>query len=412
MVTTTAIDPLTNGSDASGVVAEVRAFLTAHLPSDWAGIGALSADDAERFVDRWRATLARHRWLAPTWPERHGGRGIDSRLLPLVIAEFAEAGVPTGGPNDAQGIQMLGSTLLALGEDQLCDRFLRATLDGDITWAEGFSEPDAGSDLAAVRTTARLDGDVWRVSGQKVWTSNAETANWIFLLARTEPSAPKHRGLTFLLLPLEQPGVEVRPVRQMSGGAEFCEVYFDDALAAADDVVGTVNAGWTVALSLLAHERSGISATMPSAFSHEHARLVELARTTGRTRDPLVRQQLARAYTDTRLVEWLGRRASDAPKRAVAWAPLLKVQWTEHHQRSSMLGVDLLAADALVVSGRAPSSVFGPDERGASPTDAASWVGTMLNARSATIYAGTNEVNRNVIGEQLLGLPREPRALS
>ncbi len=402
-------DGLVTDGDERSVRAAVSGFLADALPDGWTGLGALDREQAERFVERWRGVLHEHRWLAPCWPERFGGRGLDSSLQPVITEEFARAAAPTGGPNDPQGIEMLGQTLLHGGRDELCVEFLPPTLDGTIRWAEGFSEPDAGSDLAAVRTSAVCDGDEWIVTGQKVWTSNALTANWIFLLARTDPDAAKHRGLTFLLMPLDQPDVEIRPVRQLSGEAEFCEVYFDGARADRRHVVGEVDGGWPVALALLANERAGISTTMPMRFGAEFERLVALARSRGRAADPLVRQALAAAYTDGRLIEWNGARAARDHHTASRMAPATKIAWTEFHQRSALLGTDLLGADALAPSGRAPSSVFGPDDIGADPLDSRSWTTTMLNSRAATIYAGTNEVNRNVVAEQLLGLPREPR---
>jgi alkylation response protein AidB-like acyl-CoA dehydrogenase len=388
---------------------QIRDFLDEQLPHGWRGVGTLDPGAEASFVDVWRQTLHAHRWLAPCWPVEFGGRGLDPAAQPIIDEEFARMAAPTGGPNDSQGIQMLGATLLELGETALCDEFLPGTLDGSIRWSEGFSEPDAGSDLAAVRTTVTAHGDELSINGQKVWTSNADTSNWMFLLARSNTEVAKHAGLSFVLVDLRQPGVEIRPIRQISGGTEFCEVYFADVIAQRRHVVGGLDNGWKVALSLLANERSGISSPRPVSFAAEFQRLLNLAQMSGRAHEPVVRQRLASTYTSMRLLAWLSTRASVDPTTNTAMAPVLKTQWTEHHQSSALLGVDLLGAQALTPTGRPPSQVFGADDMGARPDDSMSWVATMLNARSASIYAGTNEIQRNIIAEQLLGLPREPR---
>src|SRR5262249_30601426 len=199
---------------------EVRAFLAANLPDDWQGVGMLEGEEARRVVERWRGTLAEHRMLAVAWPEQYGGRGL-TKLEQVVLAEeFARAGVPIGSPNDTFSIKMIGNTLLRFGTEDQRTRFLPKIVSGEHVWCQGYSEPEAGSDLAGLSTSARLDGDDWVVDGQKIWTSGAREANWIFVLARTDSVAPKNRGISFLLCPLDQPGIEIRPIKMLTGISE------------------------------------------------------------------------------------------------------------------------------------------------------------------------------------------------
>jgi alkylation response protein AidB-like acyl-CoA dehydrogenase len=232
------------------------------------------ADD----VARWRALLFEHRLLGVTWPLEYGGGGR-SRVEQVVLAEeFARAGVPTGSPHDNFGIKMVGNTLLRWGTDPQRRQHLPRILRGDERWCQGYSEPNAGSDLAALTTRAALDGQEWVIDGQKIWTSLARDASWIFLLARTDPDSRGHRGISFLLCPMDQPGIEVRPIEMLNHEREFCEVFFDGARTAAHNVVGDVGTGWAVAMTLLSHERGEEAATNPILFRAEFDRLVALAR--------------------------------------------------------------------------------------------------------------------------------------
>src|SRR5579884_2192789 len=265
---------------------KVQAFLAEHLPPDWLGIGALELDERERFESEWRRTLHENGLLAPSWPKEFGGGGLTALEQVVVAEEFARAGVPARGGHDVFGIQMLGNTLLEWGTEEQKRHFLPRILSGDDLWCQGYSEPGAGSDLGNLGTRAVLDGDEWVINGQKIWTSAAQYANWIFVLARTEPDAPKHKGITFLLVPMEQPGVEVRPIKMMTGLSEFNETFFTDARTAKDNVVGAVNAGWAVAMTLLGYERGEAAATLPIMFRAELDRLLDLARQTGAASDP------------------------------------------------------------------------------------------------------------------------------
>ncbi|MGH9103540.1 MAG: acyl-CoA dehydrogenase family protein, partial [Acidimicrobiales bacterium] len=378
----------------------------------WRGTGALSHEEAERFSARWRETLREAGLLAVTWPLEHGGAGLGPLEQVVLAEELVRAGVPQGSHNDVFGIQMVGSTLLRWGTEEQRRHFLPRIVSGEDRWCQGYSEPGAGSDLANVSCRAVLDGDEWVIDGQKLWTSAARSANWIFLLARTDPEAPKHRGISFLLVPMDQPGVEVRPIRMMTGGSELNEVFFSAARTAACNVVGEVHSGWAVAMTLLGFERGEAAATLPLRFRQELDRLVALVAERGLGDDPLVRQRVAWCHSRVEIMRYLGYReltrflAGEPPGAA---SSVSKLCWSEYHQVVTELAMEVLGMDGAVPQGRAPRSVFQTDETGA-PGSSASWAGVFLNSRAGTIYAGTSEVQRTIIGEMVLGLPREPRA--
>ncbi len=388
---------------------KIRAFLGEHLPAGWKGLVALDHQAVANFTEQWRTTLYENGLLAPSWPQQYGGGGLSPLEMVVVAEEFCRAGVPTGGPHDGFGIKMVGNTLLHWGTDRQKSHFLPRILSGQDRWCQGYSEPGSGSDLGSLGTRAVLDGDEWVINGQKIWTSAAETANWIFVLTRTDPDAPKHKGISFLLVPMDQAGVEVRPIRKMTGGAGFNETFFTNARTPRENVVGAVNAGWAVAMTLLGYERGEAAATRPIIFRAELDQLVSLARETGRAADPLIRQRLASAYAQVEIMRYLGMRtltrflAGAEPGPA---ASTFKLYWSEYHKAVAELAVDVMGAAALTPSGR-PSSEFQADDVG-SPTDSASWVETFLSSRAETIYAGTSQVQRNIIGEIVLGLPKEP----
>ncbi len=255
-----------------------------------------------------------------------------------------------------------------------------------------------------------LDGDEWVIDGQKIWTSAGHMANWIFVLARTNPDAPKHKGISFLLVPMDQPGVEVRPIRMITGDAEFNEVFFTGARCPAANVVGEVNAGWGVAMTLLGYERGEAAATFPIMFRTELDRLLALAEESGRADDPRIRQRLAWCWSQVEVMRYLGMRTLTrylAGGHPGPDASIFKLYWSEYHKAVTELAVDILGAEALAPTGRWPSSSFQADDAGA-PNDSASWVGTFYAARAGTIYAGTSQVQRNILGEMVLGLPKEP----
>jgi alkylation response protein AidB-like acyl-CoA dehydrogenase len=390
---------------------KVRAFLAEQLAPGWQGIGALEGAEASRFVDSWRQILHDHDYLGVSWPAAYGGAGLTALEQVVLAEELSRARVPSGGPHDRFGIKMLGNTLIEWGTEEQKRRFLPRILSGQDRWCQGFSEPDAGSDLAGMGCRAVLDGDEWVITGQKTWTSLGHVANWIFLLCRTDPAAPKHQGISFLLCPLDQPGVDIRPIRMMSGEREFNEVFFSEARAAAGNVVGGVNAGWPVAMTLLGYERGEAAATFPILFREELDRLMELARQFGKESDPIFRQRLARCYSEVEIMQWLGYRALTRLLRGLhpgAESSISKLQWSEYHRRATELAMDIVGLHGLVPSGRPPSTSFRTDAPGA-PNSTASWSGKFLQARAGTIYAGSSEIQRNILGEMVLGLPREPR---
>jgi len=392
--------------------AKVQSFLAEHLPADWQGIGSLDAEHAATFTSQWRDTLRDNRLLAATWPQEYGGAGLSALESVILAEEFERAGVPTGGSNDAFSIQMVGNTIIEWGTDEQKSHFLPRIISGEDIWCQGYSEPNAGSDLGNLGCKAELDGDEWVINGQKIWTSAGHLANWIFVLTRTEPTAPKHRGISFLLCPVDQPGVDVRPIEMITGESEFNEVFFTDARTAKENVIGEVNGGWAVAMTLLSFERGEAAATTPVAFRGELDRLLELATERGMNNDPLIRQRLAWSYSKVEIMRYLGMRTLTqflSGSRPGADASIFKLYWSEYHRTVTELAVDILGADGMHIEGKLPSSAFSTDSAGA-PNDSGSWIGTFLNARAGTIYAGTSQVQRNIIGEMVLGLPKEPRA--
>jgi len=398
--------------EADSYRAKVRSFLDANLPKNWKGIGSLNHADAAEFTEEWRVKLRDNDFLAVTWPKAYGGAGL-GHIEQLVLAEeFAKAGVPGGGPNDGFGIGMLGNTIIAVGTEEQKKHFLPRVLSGDDRWCQGYSEPAAGSDLGNLGCRAVLDGDEWIINGQKIWTSAGHLANHIFVLARTAPDEVKHRGITFLLVDMRQPGVEVRPIKMMSGDSEFNEVFFTDARCPKENVVGEVNGGWMVAMTLLGNERGAGAAVNSISFRGELDKLTALAKQKGLTSDPHIRQRLAKAHSKVEIMRFLGYRVLTAfmnGSQPGADASIGKLWWSEYHKEVTELSIDILGADALVPVGQTPHTAFTTDSPG-SPNDSANWVGVFLNARAGTIYAGTSQVQRGIVGEQVLGLPKEPRA--
>jgi hypothetical protein len=389
---------------------EVRAFIAANVPPRWRGLGALDTEDATAFVRRWRGVLAAKGYLAPAWPREYGGGGMSRLQQVVIVEELARAGLPASGAGDVFGIKMIGNLLLRYGTDEQKRRFLPRIISGDDQWCQGFSEPGAGSDLAGLRTRAvQTDGE-WVINGQKVWTSQAHTADWIFLLARTDPHATRHRGITMLLVPLDQPGVDVRPITMITGDTGFNEIFFSDVRTAAPNIVGEVNAGWGVAMSLLGLERGDEAATNPIMFRAEIDRLIALARERGLAGDPVVRQRLARCYNRAEIMRHLGNRVLTRWLRGEPTgveASVSKLYWSEHHRAVTDLAMDIIGPEAMVPTGRRPLRHYRTDDPGA-PNSTASWSTVWLHAVSGTIYAGTSEVQRNILAESALGMPREP----
>jgi alkylation response protein AidB-like acyl-CoA dehydrogenase len=401
----------THPPDAELFRKRVREFLAEALPAGWRGLGAIDdRAEADCFVEQWRRTLAEHGLLGVSWPREYGGAGLTRLEQVVLVEELARAGVPAMGGNDNFSIKMVGNTLLRWGTEAQKRRFLPRILSGEDVWCQGYSEPGAGSDLAGLSTRAVLDGDRWVVTGQKIWTSRAREANWMFLLARTDPAATRHGGITFLLVPLDQPGVDIRPITMLSGETEFNEVFLDGATTPADHVVGEVNGGWAVAMTLLGHERGEEAATNPILFRAELDRLVALAGERGLNSDPVVRQRLARAHIRCEIMRFLGYRILTGVLSGSGTvgpeASISKLYWSEYHRSVTELALDLLGADGTVLDGRGPIRSYRTDDPGA-PNTSGSWIGAFYNATAGTIYAGTSEIQRNILAEAILGLPRD-----
>ena len=353
---------LTYPAEAEAFRREVRAFLAAALPPGWTGVGSLPADEVEPFTDRWRSLLHEHGLIGVAWPREYGGRGLSKLEQVVLVEELAQAGAPTGWNTDNFSVKMIGNTLLAVGTEEQKRRFLPRVLSGADRWCQGFSEPGAGSDLGALRTQARLvkaegaPGGEWCIDGQKVWTSNAREANWIFLLARTSPARPGNRGLTFLLCPLDQPGIEIRPITMLTGHQEFNEVFFNDAVTEPRNVVGEVGDGWRVAQLLLGFERGDEAATNPILFRQELGLLIELARSRHRDQDPVIRDRLASCLARVEVMRYLGYRILTGFLRGDRPGPeasVSKLYWSEYHRDLTELAMDILDADGVVPAGRA-----------------------------------------------------------
>ena len=376
--------------------AEVRAWLDANLTDDLRALAddlSGGGDEAARLRVEWERRLGAARWIGLDWPKEYGGRAASLVEQMIFSEEYARARAPLRPPF---GEKILGPTIIAFGSEEQRRRFLPPILRGEVFWCQGFSEPEAGSDLAGVRTSAVLDGRLWLINGQKVWTSQAHTSQWIFVLARTDPDVPKHRGLSFLLVPLDQPGVDVRPIKQITGTAEFNEVYFNDAVTDADMVVGEPGDGWKLTLATLSFERGTAFMSAQVRWEREFHRLAEEVRRRGKHRDPRVRQRLAAAYSGLQIIKYNGLRTISGildgglpgPEASIG-----KLFWSQWHQRLGALEMDVLGDDGLLVD--APYSLSPFQE-------------TFVFSRAHTIYAGSSEVQRGIVGERVLGLPKEP----
>ena len=391
---------------------KIQGWLAENLPSGWQGLGALGSDERRTFQEEWRNRLASAGLLAVAWPKEYGGAGLTAIEQVILNEEFAKAGVPTGGSNDGFSIGMVGPTLMVWGTEEQKRHFIPRILSGEDKWCQGYSEPNAGSDLANVGTRAVLDGDEWLLNGQKIWTSQAQTANWIFVVTRTAPGEAKHAGISFLLVPMEQPGIDVRPIINIARGHEFNEVFFTDARTSKGNVVGEVNNGWAVTNTLLGFERGGRATSLSITYREELNRLLAFAQQRNATGDPVIRDGLAWCHSQVEIMRYMGMRTLSrvlAGERPGPESSLMKLLWSEYHQRVTQLALNILGPDALIMSGRPAASGIAGDAVGA-PFSARSWNEVAMRARSGTIYAGTSQVQRNIVGERVLGLPKEPRA--
>ncbi|MGQ0826650.1 MAG: acyl-CoA dehydrogenase family protein [Actinomycetota bacterium] len=374
--------------------ADARAWLTDRLAGRFAEVRGRGGpgEEHELFEERWEweQELGRANWIGLGWPAEYGGRGATLVEQVIFFEEYARAGGP--GRVGIVGEGLLGPTLVHFGDDAQKRRFLPGILDGSQIWCQGYSEPDAGSDLANVQTRAERDGDEWVVHGQKVWTSLAHWAHWIFVLCRTDRDAPKHKGLSYLLVPMDQPGIDIRPIVQITGHSEFSETFFDGARTDAANVVGEVNGGWRVAMGTLAFERGASTLGQQLAFETELRDITAMARANGGTADPVIRDRLAAAWMTIKIMRFHALRTLPILERGeVTRATAIhKLFWATFHRALGELAIAVMGAAALATH----------DER---------LIRLFLSSRADTIYGGSNEIQKNVIGEQALGLPREPR---
>jgi alkylation response protein AidB-like acyl-CoA dehydrogenase len=376
---------------------EVRTFLEDSLAGEFAALRGRGGPGDERalFEDRlaWEHHLGAHGWTCVGWPKEHGGRGLSLRRQVVFLEEYARARGPGRVGHIGEGL--LGPTVIAFGSPEQQRRFLPPILAGTELWCQGYSEPDAGSDLANVATRASLDGDHWVIHGQKVWTSLAHWADWCFVLARTSPAhetTARHAGMSYLLVPMRQDGVEVRPIVQLTGDSEFNEVYFDGARTAAENVVGDVGGGWGVAMGTLSFERGASTLGQQLNFRNELDAIVAAARRSGTIDDPVVRQRLAQAHIGLEIMRLNAMRTLAEGEAGTLRPEALigKLYWATFHRRLGELAMDVRGAGALATDDPALQRLF-------------------LFSRADTIYAGSNQIQRNIIGERALGLPKEPR---
>jgi len=373
--------------------AEVRAWLEANLAGEFVGLRGAGGPgrEHERYTERlaWNRHLAAAGWTCLGWPAEFGGRGASLARQVIFHEEYARAGAPARVT--VVGEELLGPTLIAFGTPEQKARFLPPIRNVTELWCQGYSEPGAGSDLASVATRAALDGGEWVITGQKVWTSLAHVADWCFVLARTEPGSRRGAGLSYLLVPMRQSGVTVRPIRQLTGTSEFNEVFFDGARTDAAHVVGEPGDGWRIAKATLAIERGAAMLGLQVGFRRELEDLLEVARHTAAGADPLLRDKLARAWVGLEAVrayalDTLGGTGG-------AEASVLKVLWSRWHRNLGELAMEVLGAPSMITRAE-------PDDE---------WQRLFLFSRADTIYGGSDEIQRNIIATRALGLPRQDR---
>ena len=371
----------------------VRTWLADNLTGEFAaarGLGGPGREE-EAFDLRWawERHLGAAGWTCLGWPPEHGGRGLPVTQQVIFYEEYAQAGAPARVGVIGEG--MVGPTLIDFGTPEQQRRFLPGIRAGTELWCQGYSEPGAGSDLANIATRAVREGDEFVLEGQKVWTSLAHVAQWAFVLARTEAGSTRHRGLSYLLVPMDQPGVDVRPIRQITGTSEFNEVFFDGARTTVDNVVGEVGDGWRIALATLDYERGTMTLGQQVGFRRELQRVIEAARKTGAIDDPLIRDRLRQAWIEVEIMRLNALRSLSADDPAPT-ASIGKLFWSEWHRRLGELAMDVLGVKALVADD--------------APYDLSDAQRLYLFSRADTIYAGSSEIQKNIIAQRVLGLPR------
>ena len=378
---------------------QVRTWLQAHVPADWETRRTRdSMPDRFAFLRAWQKQVFEAGWSGISWPQAYGGRGATLMEQILFTEEMARAAAPPLA--NVLGLVLIGPTIITYGTEVQKKRFLPNILSADEIWCQGFSEPNAGSDLAGIRTEARLHGDHYVINGQKVWTSYGWAADWCALLTRSDPNSTKHKGLTYILVDMKSPGVEVRPLRQLTGETEFNELFFRDVRVPAENVLGKVGDGWNVAIGTLMHERATLGAGLQITFRRQFDRLVELSKIIERNgrpagQDPVMRQKLAQSFVEIeimrlnqmRSVTRLSHNGMPGPEGSIQ-----KIFWSELNQRFQQVAAELLGPYAQLTAGGA--------------IDEGQWAYNYLRSRGNTIEAGTSEVQRNIVGHFVLGLPK------
>ncbi|MHB8334126.1 MAG: acyl-CoA dehydrogenase family protein [Acidimicrobiales bacterium] len=404
---------LTYPPEAETFRAQIRDWLEANLPEHWFEPGfSLSSAERAAFNERWTEKLFDGGWICAGWPTEYGGKGLSLLEQVVLNEEFAKAGAPMRA--DFFGDTLVGPTILQWGTEEQKREFIPGILRGSIAWCQGFSEPNSGSDLASLKTSAVLDGDEWVINGQKVWTTQAQHADYVFLLARTDPAAPQHAGISYLLVPMHQPGVDVRPITQVDGTGEFNEVFFTNARCPRGNVVGGVNNGWKVAMTTLGFERGSSSTTGYRRFLKEWEAIVEEAQRQPHRVDRLTRDRLVRSWSKIKMMEINGYRSLTDALNGTHDATLLgacnKMFWSETHREMMELGIDVLGMEGQVLTGtQGTDAETGGARRGRADYPVSDLQASFFFSRSETIWGGTAEIQRNIIGERALGLPKEPR---
>lgn len=380
---------------------EVASWLAEHLCGPYEPLRFRGGPGDEHMFPEerkaWERELARGGWIGLGWPSAHGGRGLSISQQVIFYEEYARAGGPGRMGHIGEGL--IGPTLVAFGSDEQRARFLPGILEGREFWCQGYSEPGAGSDLAAVKTRARFDeaSGKWLINGQKVWTSLAHESDWCFVLARTAPDSRGHHGLSFLLVPMDQPGIKVQPIQQITGTSEFNEVFFDDAEAEASCMIGAPGDGWKIAMALLGFERGVSTLGQQMQFQNELDEVIRLAKRNGAAEDPLIRQRLAQAWAGLRVLRYNSLRMLSGPQDGSLRreATIYKLAWSTWHAELGKLAMDVLGPQAEILDG--------------GPYELSRLQSLFLFTRADTIYGGSNEIQRNIIAERALAMPREPR---
>jgi len=377
---------------------EIAGWLAKHLSGEFEALrGRGGPGDEHSLIDErkaWERKLGADGWIGIALPKDVGGRDLSLTQQVIFYEEYARAQGPGRMGHIGEGL--LAPTIVHFGTDEQKRHFLPGILSGEAIWCQGYSEPNAGSDLANVQTRAERVDDEWVLNGQKVWTSGAAWSDWCFVVCRTDTQAqPKHRGISYILCPMDQPGVEVRPIEQMTGDAEFSEVFFNDAKADAGNIVGDVNGGWKVAMGTLAFERGASTLGQQMSFQNELDEIIAIAKQNGKAEDPIIRQRLADAWIGLRIQRYNALRTLSADEGGGREGMITKIFWATWHRDLGKLAMDVIGPEAEIAE--------------SAPYELSKLQRMYLFTRSDTIYAGSNEIQRNIISERALGMPKEPR---